>query len=190
MPEPRHLSDRTAAARQADHASLARLSDSLVPALVAKLSASGLGELEVHEGDWKIRLRRGTSAAAPGGRRAERTRPTAPTAPERSAAHAAHGEHQHTGDRERGVATAPAVGVFKAIAVVGARVRAGDRLATVDLLGIPQDVVAPIDGVVVEVFIKNGEAVEYGEDVVAVEAPAPLHDHDEDDDAAGPEATA
>ena len=51
-------------------------------------------------------------------------------------------------DRERGVATAPAVGVFRAIAQVGARVQAGDRIATVDLLGIPQDVAAPIDGTV------------------------------------------
>jgi biotin carboxyl carrier protein len=86
-------------------------------------------------------------------------------------------------DRERGVATAPAVGVFRAIAQVGARVRAGDRLATVDLLGIPQDVVAPIDGTVVEVFVQTGEAVEYGERIAAVEAPAELHDPD--DDAAG-----
>lgn len=180
MPEPRHADDRTAAARRADHAALDRLSDTLVPALVAKLSASGLGELEVQEGGWKIRLRRATGAPVPGSRRAERSRPTAPAAPDRGAP--APG-HAHTGDRQRGVATASAVGVFKATAQVGARVRAGDRVATVDLLGIPQDVVAPIDGVVVEVFVTNGEAVEYGEEVVAVEAPAELHDHDEDDEA-------
>jgi acetyl-CoA carboxylase biotin carboxyl carrier protein len=188
MPEPRHSSDRTAADRQADHASLARLSDSLVPALVAKLSASGLGELEVHEGDWKVRLRRGSPVATATGRRPERSRPTAPAAPDRGPGGAS--EHTHASDRERGVATAPAVGVFKPIAQVGARVRAGDRVATVDLLGIPQDVVAPIDGVVVEVFIKNGEAVEYGEAVVAVEAPVALHDHDDDEAAEGGEGNA
>ena len=56
------------------------------------------------------------------------------------------------------------------MSAVGARVRAGDRVAVVDLLGIPQDVVAPIDGVVVEVLAQAGDAVEYGEEVVVVEA--------------------
>jgi glutaconyl-CoA decarboxylase len=183
MPEPRHQSDRTAADRQADHASLARLSDTLVPALVARLSATGLGEVEVHEGDWAIRLRRAPHAA-PAGRRAERGRPTAPAAVTSPAAGAP--AMVPASDRERGVATAPAVGVFRALAQVGARVRAGDRIATVDLLGIPQDVLAPIDGTVVEVFAQSGEAVEYGAELAAVEAPAELHDPDED--AAGEDA--
>ena len=177
MPDPRHPSDRTAAARQADHASLARLSDTLVPALVARLSATGLGELEVHEGDWAIRLRR-TPHAAPAGRRSDRSRPTAPAAGPATAAGSA--STAPASDRERGVATAPAVGVFRAIAQVGARVQAGDRIATVDLLGIPQDVAAPIDGTVVEVFAQTGDAVEYGEPLAAVEAPAELRDPDED----------
>ena len=70
----------------------------------------------------------------------------------------------------REVATAPAVGVFRPGAPGGTRVRAGDRIAIVDLLGIPQDVVAPIDGIVVEVLAQGGDAVEYGEGVAVVEA--------------------
>jgi len=66
--------DRTAAQREADHASLALLSDTLVPALVEKLAASGLGELEVREGSWHIRLRRPPAASAPPARRGDRTR--------------------------------------------------------------------------------------------------------------------
>jgi biotin carboxyl carrier protein len=166
MPETRHSSTRSDASRQADHASLARLSETLVPALAAKLSASGLGELEIHEGDWRIRLRR-PSQPGPVPRRAERGRPSAPARP-----------------GARPVATASAVGVVKPVAQVGARVRAGDRIATVDLLGIPQDVVAPMDGTVVEVFVAAGQAVEYGEQIAAIEAPTPLRDEDDDD---GPE---
>ena len=30
----------------------------LLPALIAKLGATGLGELEVREGEWRVRLRR------------------------------------------------------------------------------------------------------------------------------------
>src|SRR5512141_434671 len=76
MPEASHPGDRTPARRETDHASLARLTETLVPALVQKLNASGLGELEVREGDWRIRLRRpaAVAGAAHAARRAERPR--------------------------------------------------------------------------------------------------------------------
>jgi biotin carboxyl carrier protein len=44
--------------RAADHAAIDRLADELVPALIAKLSATGLGEIEIGEGDWTVRVRR------------------------------------------------------------------------------------------------------------------------------------
>jgi biotin carboxyl carrier protein len=44
--------------RQADHAAIDRLADELVPALIAKLSATGLGEIEVGEDEWTVRVRR------------------------------------------------------------------------------------------------------------------------------------
>ena len=40
-----------------------------------------------------------------------------------------------------------------------------------DLLGIAQDVVAPIDGLLVEVLASTGDAVEYGEEVAVVAEP-------------------
>jgi acetyl-CoA carboxylase biotin carboxyl carrier protein len=163
MPEPHRTSDRTAAERQADHAGLARLSDTLVPELVKKLSGSGLGELEVHEGDWTIRLRRPVGAV-PHARR-ERPRPAAPAA--RLTAPVA----AEPADPRRATATSPAVGLFRTVASVGHRVRTGDRLGVVDLLGIPQDVTSPIDGVLVEFLVETGEAVEFGEEVAVVAAP-------------------
>nr|MBA3891696.1 hypothetical protein [Gemmatimonadaceae bacterium] len=33
------------------------LADDVVPALIARLEASGLGELEVRQGGWRVRLR-------------------------------------------------------------------------------------------------------------------------------------
>lgn len=41
-----------------DHREIGRLADEVVPALIARLEASSLGELEVREGGWRIRLRR------------------------------------------------------------------------------------------------------------------------------------
>ncbi len=172
MPDSHRRGDRSVAQRQADHAGLARLSDSLVPALVQKLNAGGLGELEVREGDWHIRLRRGTAAP----RRYERPRhaatatSSAPVAPApHTAAPVAEPE-----DARQEPAVAPVVGIFKPVAERGVRVRAGDRVAVVDLLGIPQDVVAPIDGTIVEIFPQAGDGVEYGEEVLLVEADTAL----------------
>jgi biotin carboxyl carrier protein len=56
-PNP-HADARTPETRAADHAAISRLADELVPALAAKLSATGLGEIEVREGDWRLRVRR------------------------------------------------------------------------------------------------------------------------------------
>ncbi len=50
--------DRSSEDRAADHAAIDRLADDLLPALVAKLGASGLGEIEVREGAWRVRVRR------------------------------------------------------------------------------------------------------------------------------------
>lgn len=55
---------RSADGRVADHAAIERLTDDLVPALIAKLAASGLGEIEIGEDDWTVRVRR--PGGAPG----------------------------------------------------------------------------------------------------------------------------
>jgi biotin carboxyl carrier protein len=71
----------------------------------------------------------------------------------------------------RSVATSPAVGIYqpRKDLTVGSRVRAGDRLGAVDMLGVAQEVVAPIDGVVGTSLVEPGEAVEYGQELVVVE---------------------
>ena len=60
---------RTPEDRAADHATIDRLAEDLVPALIAKLSASGLGEIEIAEEAWTIRVRRPGDATAGHGRR-------------------------------------------------------------------------------------------------------------------------
>lgn len=67
---------RSAEDRARDHAAIDRLADDLLPALVAKLAASGLGELEVREGAWRVRVRRPASAESPGLDRRASDRPS------------------------------------------------------------------------------------------------------------------
>jgi biotin carboxyl carrier protein len=139
------------------------LTDEVLPALIARLRASRLGELEVSSAGWRVRLRRDTS-----------TRRSAPGSS--GAAAGEVGVESHAS-----VARSPAVGYFKpgANLAVGASVQAGDPLGSVDVLGIVQEVTAPSDGIISRVLAEGGQAVEYGQ---------ALADIDPLDDDFGPDA--
>ena len=208
MPDAAPRRERTAriesATRQADHAGIDRLAEELLPALIAKLGTTHLGELEVREGDWHVRLRRpygtapgegrrasdragraqpghdghGHGRAAPEGGRAARASGGASGITAGSGAASAStngtGPDEAVLDRSRAIATSPAVGIFQpgARAASGTRVRAGDSLGAVNVLGVPQDVLAPVDGVVGSTFVEAGMAVEYGQDLIRIELAA------------------
>ena len=184
-------------ARLADHAAIDRLTEELLPALMAKLGASGLGEIEIREDAWKVRLRRpaGGADGIVHGRRAT-DRPSRPQPGHAGHGHAPAGIESHRGaasprrrdrarrrsgpagraagparDPNRAVATSPAVGIFQPRPEMrpGTRVRAGDRLGFVDVLGVRQEVVSPVDGRVGATVVEAGEAVEYGQELVRLE---------------------
>ena len=192
-----------AAARKADHDGIARLTDELLPALIAKLGTTHLGELEVREGDWHIRLRRpygtapgegrrstdkpsrsqpgheghGHGRAAPEGHRGQRAGGASGATAGTGAASASSngtGGDERVPDKSRAIATSPAVGIFTpgSRAVSGTRVRAGDGLGTVNVLGVPQDVLAPADGIVGSTLVEGGTAVEYGQELIRIELAA------------------
>lgn len=189
MPEPppsdarrseRRATARDAAERAADHAAIDRLSGDLLPALIAKLGATGLGELEVREGSWRVRLRRpggstgtGSSRDRRAGEKGSPDRPGERAPGERSAR--GHGHHPDSSATvkvdHRSVATSPAVGIFqpRTDLSTGTRVRSGDRLGAVDMLGIAQEVVAPADGIVGASLVEPGDAVEYGQELIVIE---------------------
>ena len=174
MPDQQRPGPRTAAQRAADHAGIARLADALVPALVARLGTANLGEVEIREGDWHVRVRRPAGA---GPRRERPHRATLPIVAPTGASAPQPGAPQDasSGPRQE-PALSPAVGMYKPGVPAGTRVRAGDRIATVDLLGIALDVVAPIDGIVIEVYPQVGDGVEYGEEIALIGAETPAAD--------------
>jgi biotin carboxyl carrier protein len=174
MPDQQRPGDRTAAQRAEDHGGIARLADALVPALVARLGTANLGEVEIREGDWHVRVRRPAGA---GPRRERPHRATLPIVAPTGAStpHQGGAAEKSAGPRQE-VAVSPTVGMFKPGVPAGTRVRAGDRIATVDLLGIALDVVAPIDGLVAEVYPQAGDGVEYGEEIALVQGDPPPSD--------------
>ena len=167
--------ERDAAERAADHAAIDRLTDELLPALIAKLGATGLGELEVREGAWRVRLRRPGGPASRERRASDRAADRTSERSHASSRPAHTGSHTTVRSDSRSVATSPAVGIFqpRKELTAGARVRAGDRLGAVDMLGVAQEVVAPMDGVVGTSLVEAGEAVEYGQDLITIEFGVP-----------------
>jgi biotin carboxyl carrier protein len=167
---------------QRDHEAIGRLADELLPALMAKLAASGLGEIEVRESGWKARLRK-PAASAEARRSASRGVVESAVghghAPTRPAPAHGRGTEEHNGaggDSGHVAATSPAVGVYhpRRDLTVGAPVRAGDKIGWVDVLGVQQDVIAPVDGVIGSSLAESGEAVEYGQELVRIEPPEPI----------------
>ena len=130
------------------------LTDEVLPALIARLRASRLGELEVRTRAWRVRLRRDPDAGV------------------RASAEAASSvEGTHNEPANGSVARSTAVGYFTPgrDLVVGASVQAGDLLGTIDVLGISQEVTAPEDGIVAAVLAEDGQAVEYGQALAEID---------------------
>jgi biotin carboxyl carrier protein len=169
-----------------DHAAIRRLSDELLPALMARLEASPLGELEVRQDGWRVRLRK--EVDAPNGAGANGVGPHGDTVAARpasgrsrtvqgeragsaaSAGQRAQGSPERA-ERVRRFITSPAVGTFHPAAgtSLGRAVHAGDVVGHVEVLGVPQEVQAPFDGTLGRVLVEPGQVVEYGEQLMRIE---------------------
>lgn len=143
-----------------------RAASELVPQLTARLAKLGLGEIEVRQGELRVRVARALDATATAS--AAVARPTAT---------------QHAGvppDRVGVVAsdpaahgvTSPAVGFFVYVEGLGPGlpVDKGDELGHVEMLGVRHDVRAPRRGTVRNLVTEAGEAVEYGQLLIELEA--------------------
>lgn len=151
-----------------ERATIARLAEDVVPTLIARLEKSDLGEIEISQDGWRVRLRRGGNGIAPAPHTAPIAQPHKPAA----VAHAADAQPRR--EPARGQVSSPAVGYFtpRSGVAVGNKVRKGDIIGIVDMLGVRQEVVSPIDGVLKSMDVESGQAVEYGQDIGRVEAQA------------------
>jgi biotin carboxyl carrier protein len=153
-----------ASAGEGSGAGLEALTDEVLPALVARLRASRLGELEVRSGDWRVRLRRDADAAVRG--RGS------------GAAGSSAGGDDEAPDPAGSVVRSTAVGYFAPapVLVVGGSVQAGDLLGRIDVLGIAQEVTAPAEGIIAAVLAEDGQAVDYGQVLAEVDPLEPFDD--------------
>ena len=136
-----------------------------MPQLTERLAQLGLGEIEVRQGELRVRVARALDRAA-----------SAPAAVRPGAAQHAAAPTDRVGVVASGPATqgvtSPAVGFFVYADGLGPGlpVDKGDELGHVEMLGVRHDVRAPRRGTVRNLVTEAGEAVEYGQLLIELEA--------------------
>lgn len=135
----------------------------LIPQLTERLAQHGLGEIEVRQGDLRVRVARAAGhppAAVPG-----RAVPALDVMPSDRVGVVP------SGPSAQGV-TSPAVGFFVYADGLGPGlpVDKGDELGHVEMLGVRHDVRAPRRGMVRNLVTETGEAVEYGQLLIEMDA--------------------
>jgi acetyl-CoA carboxylase biotin carboxyl carrier protein len=139
-----------------------RAASELIPQLTERLAQHGLGEIEVRHGDLRVRV-------------AKALEQNAAPAPRPAPAHGAVPSDRvgvvPSGPTAQGV-TSPAVGFFVYADGLGPGlpIDKGDELGHVEMLGVRHEVRAPRRGLVRNLVTETGEAVEYGQLLIEMEA--------------------
>jgi acetyl-CoA carboxylase biotin carboxyl carrier protein len=150
--------------------------------LIDLVEESGINELEVTEGEEKVKIVKGG-----GGREAAVLSGPAPVAASgvaQAAASAAAGVASAPGATAEQVPTAleghlvksPMVGTFyrsaspgaKAFVEVGDTVKAGQAICIIEAMKLMNEIEADKDGVIKAIMVENGQPVEYGEPLMLI----------------------
>ena len=145
--------------------------------LIDLVEESGIAELEVTEGEEKVRITRVSanaqiSYAAPVGalQLPAAAQPAASAAPAQPAAAA-------SGYDEQKLLKSPMVGTFyrapspgaKKFVEVGSKVEAGDTLCIIEAMKLMNEIEADRAGTVTRILVEEGQPVEYGEPLFVIE---------------------
>jgi acetyl-CoA carboxylase biotin carboxyl carrier protein len=144
-----------------------------VKSLIDLVQQSGIAELEITEGEEKVRISRGavvTPAAA---------QPPVTFVPVATADAAAGAAPAPTGEAaaaEGHVLKSPMVGTFyrsaapgaKPFVEVGQKVKAGEVVCIIEAMKLLNEIEVDRDGVVKTVLVENGQPVEYGQPLLVI----------------------
>lgn len=141
--------------------------------LIELLEESDLAEIEISEGEESVRIARYSKAAAPAAPAAAAAPPAAATQPVPAAAPPGAAAPA----RDENLVTAPMVGTFYTAAAPGAKpfvevgqeVRAGQVLCIIEAMKMMNQIESERSGRVVAILARNGEPVEFGQPLFAIE---------------------
>jgi acetyl-CoA carboxylase biotin carboxyl carrier protein len=146
--------------------------------LIDLVQQSGIAELEITEGEEKVRISRGVPTgtvhhAPQPGTVYVAAPPAAQMMPLEAAAgaNAAGAEAAEPAQPEGHVVKSPMVGTFyrasapdaKPFVDVGDAVKTGDPVCIIEAMKLLNEIEADADGVVKEILVENGQPVEYGQ---------------------------
>ena len=145
--------------------------------LIELLEESGLAELEISEGEESVRIARFTPGAPQAPQALQISMPAAATTGPAAPAHPPTAAAAAPAARDENLVTAPMVGTFyispapgaKPFVEVGQEVRIGQVLCVIEAMKMMNQIESERDGKVVAVLAKNGEPVEFGQPLFAIE---------------------
>ena len=138
--------------------------------LIDLVQESGISELEVTEGEEKVKIVKSGGAGVAYAAPVPVATAAAPTAPAPAAAAA---PAEITGHFVK----SPMVGTFyrspspgaKAFVEVGDTVKSGDTICIIEAMKLLNEIECDKDGVIKAILVENGQPVEYGEPLVVID---------------------
>ncbi len=168
MPQPKDGSSRAADGAM-------RIDPGLVRELAELLTANALTEIEVEDGDRRIRVARdpapvfGTAASAP---MPVAAAPSGPAAPQPAAAAQSGRLKRSPAKRSNRRWSAPPICRAepggKPFVEAGDSVKAGDTLVIVEAMKVMNPITAPAGGVVKKILISDGQPVEFDQPLIVI----------------------
>ena len=143
--------------------------------LIDLVEESGIAELEITEGEEKVRISRNNSSNAPATATVTQVAAPATSAPAGAGAPAVAGEPVAAAP-EGHVLKSPMVGTYyraptpgaKAFVEVGQTVNEGDTVCIIEAMKLLNEIEADRSGVIKAILVENGQPVEYGHPLMVI----------------------
>ena len=149
--------------------------------LIDKVSSSGISSLEVERAGLRIRIKGKKSPAATyhvtEAPAVQQTSSAPSTIPQTATAPAGSPPDEEAIDPSWHIINSPIVGTFyrtpnpesDPFTETGARVEKGNVLCIIEAMKLMNEIESDVDGVVVKIYPQNGQPVEYGERLFAIQ---------------------
>lgn len=144
--------------------------------LIDLVQQSGIAELEITEGEEKVRISRGTPVTHTNVTVTPSGAASAPAVTTPAAEGAATAPPAEPPPPEGHIIKSPMVGTFyrssapgaKAFVEVGQAVKAGETVCIIEAMKLLNEIESDHDGVVKAVLVENGQPVEYGQPLIII----------------------